>query len=121
MLIPAAIFTASEKHTFEHAERIHPIYFEYPHEKWDDVTIELPPGWQVGGLPSEQAKDTHVVGYSLKVEGDKDTIHLARKLKVDFMLLDVKYYPALRTFFESVRSADEQQIVLQPGALAKEN
>jgi len=37
------------------------------------------------------------------------------------MLLDVKYYPALRTFFESVRSADDQQILLQPGALAKEN
>jgi hypothetical protein len=61
------------------------------------------------------------VGYSLKVEGNKDTLHLTRKLKVDFMLLDVKYYPALRTFFESVRSADDQQILLQPGALAKEN
>lgn len=120
-LIPAAVFAAGEKHTFEHANRVHPIYFEYPYEKVDDITIDLPAGWQIGGLPSEQTKDTHVVGYSLKVEGNKDTLHLTRKLKVDFMLLDVKYYPALRTFFESVRSADDQQILLQPGALAKEN
>jgi hypothetical protein len=27
-------------------------------------------------------------------------------------------YPALRTFYQSVRSGDDQQIVLQPGAVA---
>jgi hypothetical protein len=46
MFIPAAIFTAAEKHTFEHAGRVYPIYLEYPYEKVDDVTVELPPGWQ---------------------------------------------------------------------------
>src|SRR5260370_941038 len=44
VLIPAGVFTAGEKHTFEHANRVYPIYFEYPYEKWDDITIELPAG-----------------------------------------------------------------------------
>jgi hypothetical protein len=30
-------------------------------------------------------------------------------------MLELKYYPALRNFFEVVRSGDGQQIVLQPG------
>jgi hypothetical protein len=121
VLIPAAIFSAGEKHTFEHANRVYPIYFDYPYEKVDDITLDVPTGWQIGSLPPEQRKDSQVVGYSLKVEGNKSTLHLARNLKVDFMLLDVKYYPPLRTFFESVRTADEQQIVLQPVATAATN
>ncbi len=35
VLIPAGVFTAGEKHTFEHTNRVHPIYFEYPYEKWE--------------------------------------------------------------------------------------
>ncbi|HWY20446.1 MAG TPA: hypothetical protein VNX26_04450, partial [Candidatus Acidoferrum sp.] len=104
-----------EKRIFEHANRVHPIYFEYPYEKVDDVTIELPPGWQVGSVPPGQDQDKGLVGYALKAESSKETLHLTRKLKVDFMILEQKYYSALRTFFQAVRSADEEQIVLQPG------
>jgi hypothetical protein len=32
---------------FDHAERLHPIYFEFPASRVDDVTIDLPAGWQV--------------------------------------------------------------------------
>jgi len=115
VLVPAGVFTAWEKHMFEHANRIHPIYFEYPYQKVDDVTIELPSGWQVGSVPHGEDQDLHVVGYTLKVEGGKNTLHLARVLKVDFMVLEPKYYPALRKFYQLVRTTDEEQIVLQPG------
>jgi len=121
VLIPAGVFTAVEKHIFEHADRVHPIYFEYPYEKWDDVSIELPSGWQVASVPPAQDQQKGVVGYTLKVENGKDTLHLTRKLKVDFLLLQVKYYPALRNFFQQVRTADEEQIVLQPGAATASN
>jgi hypothetical protein len=120
VLIPAGVFTAAEKHIFEQANRVHPIYFEYPYEKWDDVIIELPSAWQVGNVPPAQDNDAHVVAYNLKAEGGKETLHLTRKLKVNFLILDAKYYSALRSFFETVRTGDEQQIVLQAAA-AKEN
>ncbi len=120
-VIPAAIFTAVEKRTFEHANRVHPIYFEYPYQKVDDITIELPAGWQVSSVPPGEDKDAHVVGYTLKVEGTKNTLHLTRMFKVDFMILDPKYYPALRSFFELVRTRDDEQIVLQPGAATASN
>ena len=120
-LIPAAVFTASEKSIFEHSNRVHPIYFEYPYEKLDDVTIELPAGWQVGSVPTARQDDKGPVAYTLKVENGKDALHLTRRLKVDVLMLDQKYYPALRSFFQAVRTADEEQIVLQPGAATASN
>jgi hypothetical protein len=121
LLIPAGVFTAGEKHVFEHANREHPIYFDYPYEKLDDVTIELPAGWHIGSVPTAQDQDAHVVGYSRKVENAKESVHLTRKLKVDFMILDAKYYPALRSFYELVRTGDEEQIVLKPAAANASN
>ncbi len=116
IVLPAAIFTEVEKHIFEHANRVHAIYFEYPYEKLDDITIELPSGWSVSSVPPAKAQDGHVVVYSMKVENGKDTLHLTRQLTVDFLLLEPKYYGALRNFFQAVRTGDEEQIVLQPGA-----
>ena len=121
VMIPAGVFTAVEKHVFEHANRVHPVYFEYPYEKVDDVTIELPSDWQVSSVPRVEDQDKGVVGYALKVESGKDALHLTRKLKVDFMVLPPKYYPALQSFFQAVRTADEGQIVLQPGSTTAGN
>jgi len=113
-LLPVGIFSATEKNVFDHTERVHPIYFEFPSAKIDDVTISLPLGWQVSSLPSAQDKDSKVVRYVLKVENDKNTLHLNRQLSLDLMLLDSKSYPALRNFFQLVRTGDEEQVVLQP-------
>jgi hypothetical protein len=113
-LLPVGIFSATEKNVFDHSERVHPIYFEFPSAKIDDVSISLPLGWQVSSLPSAQDKDSKVVRYVLKAEDNKNTVHLNRRLSVDLLLLESKYYPALRNFFELVRTGDEEQIVLQP-------
>jgi hypothetical protein len=113
-LLPVGIFSATEKNVFEHTERVHPVYFEYTSEKLDDVSISLPLGWQVSSLPSAQDKDSKVVRYVLKAENDKNTVHLNRQLSIDLLMLDSKYYPALRNFFQLVRTGDEEQVVLQP-------
>jgi hypothetical protein len=52
--------------------------------------------------------------YVLKAEDNKGTVHLRRQLNVDLLFLDSKYYPALRNFFQLVRTSDEEQVVLQP-------
>jgi uncharacterized protein DUF3857/uncharacterized protein DUF3858 len=113
-VLAAELFGNEEKHTFEHANRVHPIYFQYPFEEVDDVNIDLPLGWQVQNVPAEKTKDAKVVSYSLKAENKKNAVHVSRNFKVDIQLLDPKFYPALRSFYELVRTGDEDQIVLQP-------
>lgn len=121
MVIPVGVFTAIEKHVFEHANRVHPVYIEYPYEKDDDVTIELPEGWQVSSVPPPQTEDGHIVTYSLMTDRHGSTLHTTRKLTWDFLLIEAKYYPALRNFFQTVRIGDDQQIVLQSAAASAGN
>ncbi len=120
-LFPVGIFSATEKRVFDHTDRVHPIYFSFPFQKQDDVTVTLPPGWQVNNLPPEENQSNNVVAYISKVEDNKQTLHLTRTLRIDLILLDAKYYPALRQFFQYVRQGDEQQIVLQPGRTGAAN
>jgi hypothetical protein len=120
-LLPVGLFSNSEKHVFDHTERVHPIYFELQNRKVDDVTIEMPAGWKVATLPQPQDKNSHVINYAMKVDNDKDKLHVSRVLSMDVLLMETKYYMALRTFFQTVRAADEQQIVLQPGTESASN
>jgi hypothetical protein len=120
-LLPVALFGATEKRVFEVSNRVHPIYFEFPFRKVDDVTIELPLGWHVSSLPPAKNQDAKAIVYTLKVDNDKGTLRLSRTLNVDVLLLDAKLYPTLRAFFQIVRATDEQQVVLQPGGAAAQN
>jgi regulator of replication initiation timing len=113
-LLPLGLFSAAEKHLFDHADRIHAVYFQYPSQKVDDVTVQLPLGWQVTSSPKPQIQDGHVITYSLKVDHDAGALHWTRRLNVDVLYLEPKYYPSLRTFFQGVRTGDDEQVVLQP-------
>ena len=120
-ILPVGLFSNSEKHVFEHANRVHAIYFPYPSEKVDDITIELPLGWQVSSVPKPQKNDVKLLTYTLNVENDKGTLHLKRDLDAQILLIEAKYYGVLRNFYQTVKAGDEQQIVLQPGTAAATN
>lgn len=106
---------------FDHADRVHPIYFAFPFQRSDDINIDLPLGWQISTLPAPQKQGGGVVLYEMKAENDKGTLHLNRALNVDILLLDLKFYAALRNFFQVVRTSDEQQVILQPGGTSASN
>lgn len=120
-LCPVGLFGANERHVFDHAERVHPIYFEFPSQRVDDINIELPTGWNVGALPKAQNQDYHVVGYSVGAESSKTGFHVKRRLDVNIISLDTKYYSPIRSFFQGVRVGDAEQVVLQPGAAVSSN
>ena len=120
-LLPVGIFGGAEKHVFNNANRTHPIYFEFLSQKLDDITIELPSGWQITNLPKPLDKDLHVVGYGLSAENDKGALHLTRKFDISIITMDTKYYAPLRNFFQIVRAGDEQQVVLETGTAAARN
>jgi hypothetical protein len=72
-------------------------------------------------VPAAQEKNGKVVAYSLKVEQSPGTLRLTRKLTIDLLLIDQKYYGALRNFFQEVRNGDGVQVVLQPGEIHASN
>jgi hypothetical protein len=117
-LVPVGLFSATEKRLFDHSQRVHPIYFEFPFQKTDDVTIELPLGWVVNSAPPPRDENGKTVVYTLKVDHDAGALHWTRSLRIDLLLVERKFYPALRDFFQVVRTGDEAQIVLQSAVAA---
>jgi len=120
-LIPVGLFGAPEKHVFEHAARVHPIYFDFPTARLDDVTIELPLDWKVNSVPPGHKDEGRVCSYNTTAENKQGTLHLTRNLNINMLVLDTKYYGALRKFFQTVKTTDEQQIVVQPGGISASN
>jgi len=120
-LLPLGLFGAPEKHLFDHAHRVHPIYFEFPFQRSDDVSIDLPSGWQISTVPQPQTVDAKAIVYTLDAKNDKSALHLNRVLTVDILLLQAENYAVLRQVFQKVRTADEQQAVLLPGASTAAN
>jgi hypothetical protein len=115
-LFPVGLFGATEKRLFDHTDRTHPIYFQFPFQRTDDVTIDLPLGWQISAVPDPQKVDAKAIVYGLEAKNEKGSLHVTRDLKVDILMLPVENYQTLRKIFQVVRTVDEQQATLQPGS-----
>ena len=114
-LLPVGLFSAPEKNVFEHAGRTYPVYFHYPYKKIDDITVELPLGWKLGSVAKPVDQDVKAAAYTMKAEEHNGNLHLTRIIRSDVMMIPKDSYPALRAFFQTVRTGDEEQVVLQPG------
>jgi hypothetical protein len=115
-LVPVGVFGGGEKHVFESSNRVHPIYFNYPYSDTDDVTISPPLGWQLSDLPQPQNGDLKALAFNISVDKKDGALHVSRRLMVNVEMVNVKQYATLRRFFENVRSADDQQVVLSASA-----
>lgn len=118
VLVPVGLFGGTERHVFEYSNRTYPVYYEYLSQKVDDVTIKIPAGWQISVLPAPINRDLHVVGYAVSAENTKGALHLTRKVEINTLTIDQKYYAPLRSFYQIVKAGDDQQIILVPGTAA---
>jgi len=118
LMLPTSFFTANEKHMFEHANRVWPIYFRFPVKAMDDVSIHLPEGWKVESVPAAVDRDLKGAEYSMKADKSDTTVQVQRMLREDLFLVEKENYSVLRGFFQFVKTQDEQQVVLQPATAA---
>jgi hypothetical protein len=117
MVLPLGLFTKPDRDVFEKAERVHPIYFEYPTTRVDDLKIELPEGWDVSNKARDVSLDNqHAAVYKLSSASGKNSIEVKRSLVLNMLLLDRRYYPTLRGFFSTVKSGDMEQVVVVQGS-----
>ncbi len=120
-LMPVGLFSAGERHVFEYSNRTYPVYYEFLSQKADDLSIKIPTGWQISAMPPAQNHDLHVVGYAMSAENASGTLHLTRKVEINTISIDQKYYAPLRSFYQIVKAGDDQQIVLVPGNATASN
>ena len=111
-LMPAAVFGATIRHTFEHATRVHPIYLHSPQIVADDVSIELPAGWQQSGPPAQVSVEQKNIAFHIGTTSEGNTLRTRRDLMLDLIMVEPKYYDPLRAFFQKLKTADEAQLVI---------
>ena len=112
-LLAPGLFANVEKSKFVHATRVHPLYFNFPYLHQDDISIELPAGWQVSSVPAARNIDRNkAMVYTLSSEGSGQMLHIKRAVQLHLTLVQTKYYDQIRDFFQEVRTGDEEQIVL---------
>jgi len=119
LLLSSGAFQVNERHAFQSAKRVHPVYFRYPYQEVDEISLRLPPGRKVASLPNPRVQNSSFASYEATSRTQGETVELKRKLVINGILFPVAYYPALRLFFNTVRAGDEQQIVLENATTAQ--
>jgi hypothetical protein len=120
-LVPITFFRATEPDSFTPEKRVNAIYFHYPYTEKDSLTLHFPNGYKIESVPPEaKANPGGGFDYDAAVSQDGAAVKVQRQLVVAGILYQPKYYPALRKFFNTVKTDDDAQIVLHP-AQSSEN
>jgi hypothetical protein len=111
-LLKVGLFAAADDRTFAHQSRTQPIYFNFPFQYRDDFSVELPGGKHIKSLPKARNVDKKFYSYDLTTEEKDGQLHVKRAIAMRLLLVDAKFYGELRDFFQMIRTADEEQVVI---------
>ena len=121
MLVPASPFQVRQATAFQAEKRLYPIYFNCPSEEIDDVKLHIPTELKIESVPPARHVKPGVVSYEISAAQQGSVVEVKRVLVLDGLGFPVASYPALRNFFNTVKTNDDAQIVLQNAQSAKNN
>jgi hypothetical protein len=120
ILIPATLFVAPQTKAFQTSIRHNAVYFDYPSEEIDNLTFRAPAGYKIETVPAPKAlKPGSVVSYEISASQQGSQVEVKRHLVINGLMFPPEYYASLRSFFNTVKSNDEVQIVFQNAESAK--
>jgi hypothetical protein len=119
ILVPVTPFFAPEPRAFQSATRSNSVYFRYPFQQHDDIELKLPAGYQVESLPSPKQISAGAIQYSIAMTKQPNEIGIQRALDEKGMVYDVKFYGTIRQIFNTVKSGDDQQAILEQESATK--
>lgn len=114
------VFEALSKPVFTAADRKTDIYISYPSKEVDDITIELPNGFELENADSpSNAKDADgVFNYQVRIGKtvDNKTIFYHREFSFGNggnIRFGPETYPTIKSIFESINKSDLHQLTLR--------
>jgi len=113
LLLPLAVMESTELQAFQSSRRVHAIVFPYSYQEVDEITLEVPPGRQVEALPAPRNQNTSFGSYKTTYESSDGIVKFERQVVMNGLVFDAEDYPQLRTFYDNVRAADEEPVVLR--------
>jgi len=115
MLLPGYFFSTFQKDMFTSQFRRYPISFPYPFAEDDELTMDLPEGYEVEEPPYRRKAGLSYAGYEISFAIDGRQLTAGRKLHVNGTQFPSEKYDELKNFFSIVQKGDEGHAVLQRG------
>ncbi len=112
LLLGIGLFGGEQAGKFIAPNREHPIYFVYPFTTEDELEIALPAGFRVQSVPAARSSSDGALGYATSIESREGVVSIRRSLRHDVLLAKQTQYPRFRSFYELVRTGDQEQLVL---------
>jgi hypothetical protein len=121
MLLPLEFFQSTQAGAFQSEKRVNDIYFHFPFEEQDDVLMHVPASYKIETSPPPQNVDRGAVKYQISAEPKNGTLEIKRHLVVSLYWVKTNQYPALRSFFGTVKKNDDSDVVLQNAGSSQAN
>ena len=122
LLISPHIFQVNNRPAFPAAQRTNAIYFDYPSQEVDEVHISLPPNAEIESLPGNDSIKLEYALYATQQKQEAaNAIFCRRDFIIGGVLFPVSEYTHLKDFYDKVKTADEQQVILKAASHAAGN
>ena len=114
LLLPSDVFLADAKATFPHEKRELAVDFHYPRYVQDAVRINFPDNFTVEAVPSSATlKMSDASSYTISVAGAQKNVTTHRDFVFGAVIVPVKGYGDLRSFYSQMESMAGESIVLK--------
>lgn len=113
LLVGVGLFGHEQLGKFVAPRREHPIYFQFPFLAEDEVELTLPAGYRLQNAPARQVSPDNALKYVTSVEARDGVVRIRRSLSHNLLLAKQNQYPRVKSFYELVRSGDQEQLVLE--------
>jgi len=108
------VFRTNAQSPFSAKERLQLIYYSYRKQAEDELTIAFPAGYVPEVAEAPQSYPGPVLSYeiSLGLDSKRMVLHVKRKQVEGALLVDAKYYPVVKTWYDAVAVSDQHNLVL---------
>ena len=112
VLVPIGVFESRQTNFFPHAQRTNSIYFRFPYQQYDSITIHPPAGAEFSGVPEVKHVLSHDFDCDIAAAVKDGNLQIDRRIGVNEFMFSVDQYPEVKAFFDLIQTGDSGQAVL---------
>jgi len=112
VLVPIGVFESRQTNFFPHAQRANSVYFRFPYQQSDSITIHPPPGAEFSSVPEVKHVLSHDFDCDIVSAVKDQNLQIDRRIGVNEFMFSVDQYTEVKAFFDLIQSGDASQAVL---------
>jgi hypothetical protein len=118
LVLPKGILQTRQTNPLKSAQRMYPVHFEYPYQEKDEIDLIAPEGLKMEATALPRQVDNGFGTYTSVVQRRPNGLRVVRKMSIEGVLFAKENYSDLRSFYDVVRTGDEESLVMQSATTA---